>query len=126
MFRRSVIFFLLSVATVHAQVVGGTISGTVSDGDGAVIPGATVVIRNQETGGERHLVSDSSGIYAAPSIPVGVYTVSVARDGFAPQIRTGILLTVGQATRIDVSLRPGALAEQVTVTDAPASVNVST
>jgi hypothetical protein len=126
MFRRSVILFLLSVATVHAQVVGGTISGTVSDAEGAVIPGATVVIRNQETGGERHLVSDSSGIYAAPSIPVGVYTVSVARDGFAPQIRTGILLTVGQATRIDVSLRPGALAEQVTVTDAPASVNVST
>ena len=126
MFRRAVIFFLLSVAAVHAQVVGGTINGTIADTAGAVIPGATVIIRNQETGGERHLVSDASGVYAAPSIPIGVYTVSVTRDGFAPLTRTGVSLTIGQAIRIDLTLHLGNVAEQVTVTDVPTSVNLST
>ncbi len=118
--------FLLSFVFANAQIVGGTISGTVLDSAGAVIAGATVLIRNQETGGERHLVSDSSGAYAAPSIPIGTYTVLITRDGFAPQTRTGVTLTVGQATRVDVTLHPGSVAEQVTVTDAPSTVNLST
>jgi hypothetical protein len=128
MFRRAIaiFIFLLSATLNYAQVVGGTISGTVADSAGAVIPGASVTIRNQETGGERHLLSDSAGAYAAPSIPVGAYTVSVTHDGFAPQTRKGVSLTVGQATRIDVVLRPGNVSEQITVTDAPASVNLST
>jgi hypothetical protein len=128
MFRRSVFFiaFLLSTTISKAQIVGGTISGTVADAAGAVVPGAQVTIRNQETGGERHLITDAAGAYAAPSIPVGVYTISVVREGFAPQTRTGVSLTVGQATRIDLTVHPGSVAEEVTVTDAPASVNLST
>jgi Carboxypeptidase regulatory-like domain len=128
MFRRSGFFIiaLLVGAVSQAQVVGGTISGTVTDAGGAVIPGAQVTIRNQETGGERHLVSDSAGAYAAPSIPVGVYSISVLREGFAPQSRTGISLTVGQAVRIDLTVHPGNVTEEVTVTDVPASVNLST
>jgi hypothetical protein len=128
MFRRSVFFiiFLLVTTVSKAQVVGGTISGTVMDAAGAVVPGAQITIRNQETGGERHLVTDAAGAYAAPSIPVGVYIISVVREGFAPQTRTGVSLTVGQATRIDLTVRPGSVAEEVTVTDAPASVNLST
>jgi Carboxypeptidase regulatory-like domain len=126
MFRRTLILFLFSAVTIHAQVVGGTISGTITDSAGAVIPGAVVIIRNQETGSERHLVSDASGTYAAPSVPIGVYTVSVTRDGFAPQTRTGVSLTIGQAIRIDLTLHPGNVAEQVTVTDVPSSVNLST
>ncbi len=128
MFRRSVLFIVvLVIASVSkAQVVGGTINGTVTDAAGAVVPGTKITIRNQETGGERHLVTDAAGVYAAPSIPVGIYTVSVAREGFAPQTRTGVSLTVGQATRIDLTLHPGSVAEEVTVTDAPAAVNLST
>ena len=83
MFRRSAVFVLsLLIATAsNAQIVGGTISGTVLDPAGAVIPGAGVTIRNQETGGERHLITDAGGGYAAPSIPVGIYNISVVRDG---------------------------------------------
>jgi hypothetical protein len=129
MFRRiTALLFLLSALSLHApaQVVGGTISGTVTDSAGASIPGAQVDLRNQETGGQRHLVTDPSGAYSAPSIPVGVYSVVVTRDGFAPQTRTGVSLTVGQATRVDVTLHLGSVAEQVTVTDTPAAVNLST
>ena len=128
MFNRTVVLlaFLISAVVSHAQVVGGTISGTIVDAGGAVIPGANVTIRNQETGGERHLLSNDAGAYAAFSIPVGAYAVTVTRDGFAPQTRTDVALTVGQSTRIDVTLRAGNVSEQVTVTDAPSSVNLST
>jgi Carboxypeptidase regulatory-like domain len=128
MFNRTVVLLalLISAAVSHAQVVGGTISGTIVDAGGAVIPGANVIIRNQETGGERRLISNDSGAYAAFSIAVGVYAITVTRDGFAPQTRTDVALTVGQSTRIDVTLRAGNVSEQVTVTDAPSSVNLST
>ncbi|WP_433967926.1 carboxypeptidase regulatory-like domain-containing protein [Tunturiibacter gelidiferens] len=128
MFHRSIFLiapFLLATIS-SAQIVGGTISGIVTDPAGAVIPDAQITIRNQETGGERHLISDAAGAYAAPSIPVGVYAISVVREGFAPQTRAGISLTVGQATRIDLTVHPGNVTEQVTVTDVPSSVNLST
>ena len=128
MFSRLSIFLalLLTLTSLHAQVVGGTISGIVSDTSGASIPGATVVLRNQETGNQRRLVTDSAGAYAAPSIPVGRYTVTVTREGFAPQIRIGIGLTVGQAVRVDVALAAGEVAQEVTVTDKPSVVNATT
>jgi hypothetical protein len=128
MLRRSIFLiapFLLATVS-SAQIVGGTISGIVTDPAGAVVPGAQITIRNQETGGERHLISDAAGAYAAPSIPVGVYAISVVREGFAPQTRAGISLTVGQATRIDLTVHPGNITEQITVTDVPSSVNLST
>ena len=128
MFSRAVVLFVFLIPAIafNAQVVGGTISGTIVDVGGAVIPGADVTIHNQETGGERHLLSNDAGTFAAFSIPVGVYSITVTRDGFAPQTRTGVGLTVGQAIRIDLTLHTGKVSEQITVTDAPPSVNLST
>jgi hypothetical protein len=128
MFRRSVflIAFLLVASVSNAQIVGGTISGTILDTAGAVLPDAQITILNQETGGIRHLISDAAGAYSAPSIPIGAYTISVTHEGFAPQTRTGISLTVGQAVRVDLTVHLGNVSEQVTVTDTPASVNLST
>ena len=125
--RLSVLIASLFVASsLHAQVVGGTINGVVTDASGASIRGAAVVVRSEETGMERLLTTDAAGAYAAPSIPVGRYTVSVTREGFAPQARTGINLTVGQAIRIDLSLSTGEVTQQVTVNSAPAVVNDTT
>jgi hypothetical protein len=116
----------LHAPSLYAQVVGGTISGVVTDPAGAFLPGATVVLQNQETGNQRRLATDSGGGYAAPSIPVGRYTVTVTHDGFAPQVRTGINLTVGQAVRVDVALAAGEVAQEVTVVDQPSVVNATT
>ena len=74
----------------RAQQVGGTIAGDVVDPSNATVAQANVLIHNDETGGERHLVTAADGTFSAPSIPVGAYTVSVTRDGFAPLNRTGI------------------------------------
>ena len=122
-----VLLLLVGIGQVGgAQVVGGTINGTVTDSVGATVAGASVTIRNEETGNARRLTTGADGTYAAPSIPVGRYSVVVEREGFAAQTRSGVGLTVGQALRVNVVLNVGGVAEQVTVTDTPAVVNAST
>src|ERR1700678_2077765 len=91
-------FAFLTMSTfLRAQLVGGTITGEVVDPNNAAVVGAGVQIRNQETGGVRALVTAQGGAFSAPSIAVGVYTISVTQDGFAPLKRTGIALTAGQS-----------------------------
>src|ERR1700733_3577936 len=117
---------VLTAAPSHAQVVGGSIGGTITDASGAAIPGATVVIRNQETGSQRQLITNGEGLYSAPSIPVGRYSVSATRDAFATQQRDGIVVTVGQSVRVNVALSASAVSQNVEVTDKPAPVDLST
>ena len=68
---------VLSSAT-FAQTVTGTMRGTVTDSSGAVVPGADVVIRNLDTGQERNLKTGSDGVFIAPFLPLGRYTVTAA------------------------------------------------
>ena len=108
------------------QVVGTSIFGSVLDESGAGLPHASVVIRNLETGASRSLVTDEAGRYAAPSIAVGAYQVSVSKEGFAPQIKTGIDLVVGQSVTVDFKLSVGELQQAVTVEESPSPVSLST
>jgi Carboxypeptidase regulatory-like domain len=125
---RSFVWFLILVvpAAARAQVVGGSISGTVTDNTGSRIADAIVVVHNVETGTERKLVTDGEGRYGAPSLTVGSYDVIVERDGFAPERRNGVSLTAGQSVQIDLTLKIGDVSEQVNVTDVPATVNLTT
>ncbi|MDT7810743.1 MAG: hypothetical protein QOJ42_659, partial [Acidobacteriaceae bacterium] len=120
------LLFLLAPAAAWAQVVGGSISGTVTDSTSSRISGALVVVHNVETGTERKLITDSEGRYGAPSLTVGSYDVIVKRDGFAPEQRSGVSLTVGQSVQVDLTLNIGAVSEQVNVVDTPATVNLTT
>lgn len=113
-------------AALFAQVVGGTISGTVTDSTGAVIPNAVVVVHNQDTGTERTLTTNSSGAYSAPSIPVGTYLVTTSVTGFAPYSRDKVGLAVGQSLVVPIVLTVGT-SGSVDVFDGPGnSVNLST
>src|SRR5580658_5102381 len=116
----------LCVSGAKAQMVGGTISGDVVDPAGAAVARAEVLIRNDETGSERKFTTAESGIFSAPSIAVGTYTVSVSRDGFAPLSRTGISLTVGQNVQLHLVLTVGNVQQTVSVVDTPAVVDIST
>jgi hypothetical protein len=109
-----------------AQVVGGTIAGEVTDSGNAAIDGARVRIRNLETSNERSLITGNGGAFSAPSIPVGVYTVTVRSDGFAPLERMAIVLAVGQSIHLHLVLALGNVEQVVTVIDTPASVDTST
>src|SRR5579862_7693462 len=107
------------------QVVGASLSGTVTDDSGAGMPKAAVTITNLETGAERQLVTDEAGRYSAPSIPVGPYQVSAEKAGFSTQVKTGINLVVGQKTTVDLVLPVGELKQVVTIEEAAAVVSVS-
>ncbi|HWB31969.1 MAG TPA: carboxypeptidase-like regulatory domain-containing protein [Acidobacteriaceae bacterium] len=117
--------WLLSPAS-YAQVVGGTISGVVTDATGAAIPNAQVLVHNDETGNERKLVTGANGRFSAPSVPVGSYTISVTAQGFAPQTHTGVDLSVGQAASLPFTLAISGQSESVIVRDEPEIVNSST
>ena len=122
-------FFSLLIALApwaRAQMVGGTISGDVVDPGGAAVAQAEVLIRNDETGSERKIVTADSGTFSAPSVAVGPYTVTVSRDGFAPLNRTGIGLTVGQSVQLHLVLTVGNVQQTVSVVDTPAVVDTST
>jgi hypothetical protein len=109
----------------EAQVVGGTISGTVADSTGAVIQNATVVVHNNDTGNQRVLTADSTGRFSAPSVPVGTYTITANSPGFAQYKRVGVELTVGQSLNFSVTLAVSG-SDTVNVEDTPPSVDTST
>jgi hypothetical protein len=131
LFLRYCLFSTLLALTFHgsgvrAQMVGGTISGVVVDPAGAAVARAEVLIRNDETGSERKFTTAEGGVFSAPSVPVGVYTVSVSRGGFAPLTRTGVGLTVGQNVQLHLALTVGGVQESVSVVDTPSVVETST
>jgi hypothetical protein len=117
--------FILSLAIgspVFAQstAINGTIEGTVKDEQGALLPGVTVTVTNVDTGDQRVVVTNESGLYRAPLLSLGTYRVAAELQGFKKFEQSGVSLRAGQTAVIDVALAVGALAETITVTaDAP-------
>src|SRR5262245_38477025 len=113
-----VFFFATQLAT--AQVNTATISGTVRDESGAVLPGAAVTVQNQDTGISRMLTTNETGRYTAAALGLGNYQVSVQLPGFQNQVRSGISLTVGREAVVDFTLAVGAVTQSVEVKGAAA------
>lgn len=104
-------------AALHAQVVGATLSGEVTDAGGAIVPGATVSIRNVATGSVRNVTTNDSGLYSAPNLLPGKYDVTVSQKGFAKAVQNGITLTVGAQSVLNIGLKVGQISQTVEVTD---------
>jgi hypothetical protein len=100
----------------QSQAAEGAIEGTVTDESGAVLPGATVTVRNPATGLTRETPTDASGLFRAPLLPVGNYDVSVSLQGFATVKRTGLTLNIGETLAVDVTLKVASAQEEITVT----------
>src|SRR5207253_7403534 len=100
---------------MFSQGSTGRILGIVTDQSGAVIPGVTVTIRDVDRGTARTLTTDEAGIYNAPNLLPGTYTLRMELAGFATVERQNIKLEVGQDIRIDVALKPGQQSELITV-----------
>ncbi|MDP9040170.1 MAG: carboxypeptidase-like regulatory domain-containing protein [Acidobacteriota bacterium] len=115
----------LLTSSAVAQVVGGTIKGDVRDSTGAPIGSATVRVRNEETGTERRLLTDAEGRFAAPSVSVGAYTVTVEAAGFATERHSHVLLTVGETQQLTIALRVVTDIQQVDVVETRPTVNLS-
>ncbi|HXW04129.1 MAG TPA: carboxypeptidase-like regulatory domain-containing protein, partial [Vicinamibacterales bacterium] len=122
---RSPAFALIFLAGISvpaaAQFDRGTISGTVRDPGGLVVPGVTVTLTSTTTQQSRTTVSDGSGFYTFPNLLPDVYDVSAELQGFRRTSRAGVRLDAGGSLIIDFALTTGAITEEVTVT-AEASV----
>src|SRR5258707_619847 len=104
---------------VHGQVVGGTISGTISDRSGAVVANATVSLQNLATGVTTAVTTNAQGLYSLPNLLPGNYQQKVSAAGFETAIRNGIVLTVGSQVVSNVEMRVGAVNETLEVSAQP-------
>jgi hypothetical protein len=103
-----------------AQVAGATLSGTIKDSSGAVVPQANVVIKNVATGVTTELATNTDGFYTAANLLPGEYEVTVSARGFNTERRTGISLTVGAEQVFDLALHVGSATKEVVVVTAEA------
>ena len=115
--RLSLVAFLalLVAMPAYAQKITGTIRGTVTDPTGAIIAGAKVTVKNEDTGLTRSGTTTSDGIYAFAELPVGSYRVEVEHPGFKAEVRSKITLNVADARAIDIQLATGDVTEVVNV-----------
>ena len=100
---------------LNAQTSTSSITGTVTDTSGAVIPGATVTLSNDETGVTSVQKTNQAGVYAFPSITIGQYSVRVELKSFKTVRKTGNTLSIGAPLDIPITLEVGETAEVITV-----------
>ena len=101
--------------SLRAQIITATISGTVTDSSGSVIPEAKVTATNKGTGLVRTTTTGADGQYVLPFLPVGTYTVKSEHTGFRSALREPIELTVNQIASVDMQLAVGDTTQTVTV-----------
>jgi hypothetical protein len=111
----AVFVITLAAPIARAQVLYGSIVGSVSDASGATLPGATVTIEQAETKLTRELVTDASGIYHFTAVPSGTYTISIKMTGFRTYSRSSVPVTLNSVARVDAKLEIGQIAESVMV-----------
>jgi hypothetical protein len=108
-----------------AQTDTGSISGVVTDASGAVIPQAKVTLRNSATGTERVISTNSRGVYSAPNIPPGTYTLTVTRSGFKTSVISNIGVELQRAVTANVVMQVGVAVSRVTVSASAAHVQTT-
>jgi outer membrane receptor protein involved in Fe transport len=114
---------LLAPALLFGQ--SAEISGLVKDPVGAVIPNASVEIRNQDTGVRQKTTTNTDGLYSVPGLNPGTYQATVQATGFKTLTRDGIVLEVAQRARLDLTLEVGAVQEKVNVTADASPINTT-
>ncbi len=121
---------LLQIVVMHvdvlAQVAGGTITGTLADSSGSVIPNASISITNSATGINRTVSTNEDGLYLAPNLLPATYELTFIAQGFKTEARRGIELTVGATVTLNMTMQVGASKETVEVQSLAPDVQLST
>jgi hypothetical protein len=122
------VVLLLSLFLPHtalAQVAGATLSGTVTDQSGAVVPQASISVKNVDTGITRTSVTSAAGFYSVPNLLPGSYEVRASAQGFSSEVKTGFTLTVGEQQVLDFALQVGKTSQTVVVTTEAPTVELA-
>jgi hypothetical protein len=107
---------LLALTAAWAQVSTGSVGGLITDPNGALIPGATVIARNEATGAETRTQSSDFGLYVFPTLPTGRYVISVEKTGFKKTNRSNIEVRIAQRLDLNIQLEVGDVQQTVDVT----------
>jgi len=113
--RRLAPAFLLLAIGAYAQQNSGSIRGTVQDPSGHVISGATVIARHVATEANSSTLTNETGGYVFPTLPIGIYTMTASSTGFKTVERTEVRVVSGEALRLDFDLQLGELTQKVQV-----------
>ena len=111
----SLVLFLCLIAGMSYGQGGASVQGTISDATGAVLPGASVNVKNSGTGSSVELATDERGRYLAPVLQPGEYEIQASLPGFQTVSRRGIRLAVGQNAVVDIKLEVGQVTNQIEV-----------
>lgn len=116
---------ILITATAFGQVNTGTISGTVADSSGGLIPGAQLKATNTDTGQTLTTASNSAGYFVFALLQIGHYKVEVAAPGFKSTVRNDLTLLAGQEIALNLQLQVGAVSQTITISGAPPVINTA-
>ncbi len=126
--RNALLLFALCAlpfASAHAQSTSATLSGTISDQNGAAIPGVAVTVTNVATRLKREAVTNDEGYFTAPLLPPATYTIGARRDGFAPVQINDVVLNVGDQKALKIELKAGDVNATVQVSSEAALISES-
>src|SRR5215468_9004422 len=112
---RAVLFSFLFTPRLAGQGASASITGTLKDSSGAVVPNSSVVANSVESGRQYPTQTNAAGIYTLAAIPPGHYTLTVEMTGFKRLLTAPVELEVNQIARIDLTLEVGAAAETIEV-----------
>ena len=110
----------------RAQYTNANLGGTVYDPSGAPVPGATITVKNVDTGLVKTSLTGEDGAFLFSALPVGKYQLTAAKPGFATLVQSGITLVLNQQANVPVKLKIGEVSEQVTVAADAELVNTQT
>src|SRR5262249_29479573 len=126
-FRASIfVLCLFSVSALWSQTATGRIVGTVSDPTGALIPGASITVTNVNTQITNDTITNEQGLYQAPLLPIGTYTVTANMPGFQKAVTKPEKLEINQSLRIDIKMVVGERTESVLVEEGITHVETAT
>ena len=118
---------MIAGATLLAQVGNGTLTGTIVDGQGGALPGATITVTEQATSASRTITTDKDGVFRVSALPPGRYSLEIAMQGFSPLTVTDVPLAPAEVRSLDkIELKLGQLTESVVVEAATATVQTAT
>ncbi|HEV8593304.1 MAG TPA: TonB-dependent receptor [Pyrinomonadaceae bacterium] len=120
-FSMLLIVLLFAVMSAIGQTVSGTLRGTVTDSNGAVVPNASVTVRSTETGLERTVTTSEDGLYNIPFLPIGQYSVETSRTDFN-RVTQNIRISLNETAVLNIRLDPSVSGE-VTITAEPPAIN---
>jgi hypothetical protein len=121
----SVIYLCLAATVLFAQGTGASLNGSISDTEGGFLPGTRLTIQNLDTNLTRIVTTNETGQYSVAPLPPGRYSVTAEKDGFKKEVRSGIVLTVGQTATLNINLQIGEAKEVVTVAAGAELVNAT-